>query len=252
MSFSSPWALLGLLAFPRSSARTSCASGGASASRPLDDAGLLPNLVDRAPGRRRHLPVVILLVALAAMIVGVARPHATVNVPREEATVLLAMDVSRSMGATDITPTRLAAAQTAANHFVELCRRTSASASSRSRRARSSPSRPRTIASLCTRHSGRCTRAKGRRSETRCCSRPGSACGRRRRTGRPADLGAADLRRRAGRRPTPPRAAAQQAKRLHVPVYTILLGTPGGRSSTSCRADTSRRSACRRARRRCR
>ena len=72
--------------------------------------GLLPNLVDRPPGRRRYVPVAILLVALAALVVGVARPHATVSVKREEATVMLAIDTSRSMGAADIAPSRLAAA----------------------------------------------------------------------------------------------------------------------------------------------
>ena len=80
---------------------------------------LFPNLVARAPGRLRHLPVVALLVALAALAVGVARPHATISVPREEATVILAMDVSRSMTATDVHPTRLAAARSAARRFLE-------------------------------------------------------------------------------------------------------------------------------------
>jgi Ca-activated chloride channel family protein len=56
---------------------------------------LLPNVVDREPGRLRYLPPLILLTALVFMIVGVARPHATVSVPREEATIVLAMDVSR-------------------------------------------------------------------------------------------------------------------------------------------------------------
>ncbi|HET7743117.1 MAG TPA: VWA domain-containing protein [Gaiellaceae bacterium] len=79
---------------------------------------LLPNVVDREPGRLRHLPLVILLVALAVMIVGVARPHANVKVKREEATVILAMDTSRSMGATDVSPTRLDAARAAAKAFV--------------------------------------------------------------------------------------------------------------------------------------
>lgn len=60
-----------------------------------------------------------MLVALASMIVGVARPHATVNVRREEATVILAVDVSRSMGATDVKPSRLDAARTAAASFLE-------------------------------------------------------------------------------------------------------------------------------------
>jgi Ca-activated chloride channel family protein len=79
---------------------------------------LLPNVIDRKPGRLRYLPVAILLVGLAAMIVGVARPHATVSVPREEATVILAMDVSRSMKAKDVEPTRLEAARAAAEGFL--------------------------------------------------------------------------------------------------------------------------------------
>jgi len=79
---------------------------------------LLPNVIDRKPGRLRYLPVAILLVGLAAMIVGVARPHATVSVPREEATVILAMDVSRSMKAKDVEPTRLDAARAAAEGFL--------------------------------------------------------------------------------------------------------------------------------------
>src|SRR5207253_6156325 len=79
---------------------------------------LLPNVVDRRPGLRRHLPLAVLLVALAAMIVGVARPHATVSVRREEATVILAVDVSRSMKANDVKPTRLDAARAAAEAFL--------------------------------------------------------------------------------------------------------------------------------------
>jgi Ca-activated chloride channel homolog len=79
---------------------------------------LLPNVIDRKPGRLRDLPLAILLVGLAAMIVGVARPHATVSVPREEATVILAMDVSRSMKAKDVEPTRLDAARAAAEGFL--------------------------------------------------------------------------------------------------------------------------------------
>ena len=57
---------------------TCCASGGArTRGARFANPALLPNLVDRAPGWRRHLPLAILLVALAALIVGVARPHAT-------------------------------------------------------------------------------------------------------------------------------------------------------------------------------
>ena len=58
---------------------------------------LLPNVVGRGPGKLRHLPLLVLLAGLVAMVIGVARPHATVTVPREEATVMLAIDTSRSM-----------------------------------------------------------------------------------------------------------------------------------------------------------
>ena len=59
---------------------------------------LLPNVVDRVPGWRRHLPAAILLLAVAAFLVGFARPHATVSVRSEEATAIIAIDTSRSMG----------------------------------------------------------------------------------------------------------------------------------------------------------
>lgn len=120
MSFELPLALLGLLVLPLVAVawiwreRRRRASRAAFASPEL-----LPNLVDREPGRLRLLPLVILLVALGAMILGVARPQATVSVPREEATVVLAIDVSRSMKATDVEPTRLDAARLAALEFVE-------------------------------------------------------------------------------------------------------------------------------------
>ena len=80
---------------------------------------LLPGVVDRSPGRLRYLPLAVLLVGLVAMVLGVARPHATITVPREEATVMLAMDTSRSMKATDVKPTRLTAALLGANAFVK-------------------------------------------------------------------------------------------------------------------------------------
>lgn len=91
----------------------------ARAAARFGNPALLPNVVDRAPGRLRFVPLVLLFLALTAMLVGVARPHATVSVPREEATVVLALDVSRSMKATDVPPTRLGAARAAAKGFLE-------------------------------------------------------------------------------------------------------------------------------------
>jgi Ca-activated chloride channel homolog len=80
---------------------------------------LIANLVDRAPGRRRHLPPLLLAAAVAALVVAVAKPQRAVAVPQQEGTVILAMDSSGSMTATDVAPTRMAAARAAATTFVK-------------------------------------------------------------------------------------------------------------------------------------
>jgi Ca-activated chloride channel family protein len=83
----------------------------------LAAAGLQPAHPRR--GRlRRHLPPLLMLAALVLLFLGVARPQATVPVPRASGTVILAFDVSNSMSAKDVSPTRLAAAQSAAVAFV--------------------------------------------------------------------------------------------------------------------------------------
>jgi Ca-activated chloride channel family protein len=79
---------------------------------------LLSNLVPRAPRWRRHVPPILYLVAVAALGLALAKPSMTLAVPREEATVILTMDVSRSMLATDVEPSRLVAAKQAASDFV--------------------------------------------------------------------------------------------------------------------------------------
>ena len=70
------------------------------------------------PSWRRHVPPALMLLALAALIVAVARPSATLTLPSQHETVILAMDVSGSMRASDVEPTRLAAAQAAAKAFI--------------------------------------------------------------------------------------------------------------------------------------
>jgi Ca-activated chloride channel family protein len=80
---------------------------------------LLPNLVPHSPGWRRHAPIALYLLALIGLLASLARPQAALAVPREDATVVLVMDTSYSMGAVDVQPTRLAAAEAAANHFLD-------------------------------------------------------------------------------------------------------------------------------------
>ena len=67
---------------------------------------------------RRHLPFLLLLLALTGLIIGLARPTFTRNVTSKEATIILALDVSLSMCASDISPNRLTVAQEAAESFI--------------------------------------------------------------------------------------------------------------------------------------
>ena len=79
---------------------------------------LLANLTPRRPAWRRHLPPILYLGAIAALLIGLARPTMVIATPREDATVILTMDVSGSMRATDVSPTRLDAAKASALSFI--------------------------------------------------------------------------------------------------------------------------------------
>ena len=68
---------------------------------------------------RRHLPFALFAAAVGTIVVALARPAAVVSVPTNQTTILMVMDVSRSMCSTDIAPTRLVAAEEAAAEFIE-------------------------------------------------------------------------------------------------------------------------------------
>jgi len=80
---------------------------------------LLASVVPRSPSWRRHVPAGLLLLSLVALTTAFARPETEVEVPRERATVIVALDVSISMEATDVSPSRIAAAKESAAQFVE-------------------------------------------------------------------------------------------------------------------------------------
>jgi Ca-activated chloride channel family protein len=120
MNFLWPLALVGLLLVPVAVLAYVLADRRRSrGAGEFANPDLLPNLVRFRPGLRRHLPPLLVLLALGALLIGLARPHATVSVPKEEATIVLALDTSRSMVADDVQPSRLDAARSAAATFLE-------------------------------------------------------------------------------------------------------------------------------------
>jgi len=230
MTFDRPWALVLLALVPvvillwtRADRRRR-----AQAARFASPA-LLPNLVERAPGRLRIVPAALLLLGLCALVLGMAKPHATLTVPRHDATVVLAIDVSRSMGANDVTPTRLFAAVSAASRFLdEIPSRFSVALVPFGSRAYVAvpPTRDRSLIrqALASLHTGEGTAIGdavllsaqlGQRQKAVAGVVPPTTV-----------LVISDGARDGGR--TAPLAAAQRAKQLHVPVSTVLVGTQDG------------------------
>ncbi len=81
---------------------------------------LLESVAPSRPGWRRHLPAVAMLLALTSLVLALARPAREEKVPRERATVILAIDTSLSMKADDVAPSRIAAAKRAAKVFLDI------------------------------------------------------------------------------------------------------------------------------------
>jgi len=120
MSFASPLVLLSLALLPVLAAAYALLRrrpGRYSARFP--GVPVLAGAVAATPLWRRHLPASVAALALAALAVALARPHATVAVPVERASVVLVTDVSRSMLATDVEPSRMDAARGAAEAFLD-------------------------------------------------------------------------------------------------------------------------------------
>lgn len=80
---------------------------------------MLEKVAPKRPGWRRHAPAFAFVAALVLLTLAIARPVVDIRVPRERATVIVAMDVSNSMAATDVSPSRLEVAKQAATDFVE-------------------------------------------------------------------------------------------------------------------------------------
>jgi Ca-activated chloride channel family protein len=230
MSFERPLALLALLVVPALAAlwflqqrrRTAAAAAFANPA-------LVPNLVEGRPGRRSLVPLGLLLLALTLLLVGFARPRATLTVPNREATMVLAIDVSRSMTAQDVRPTRLDAARQAAEAFLaKLPSKYNVAVVGIGTRAFVAlpPTTDRTLA-----HDALESLAPSEGTAIGDAIALSTQLAERQRTSDgvvpPASVlvisdGAPD----GGR--TSPLVAARRARRLHVPISTVLIGTANG------------------------
>ena len=79
---------------------------------------LLDKIAPDRPNWRRHVPAVVMLLGLIGLVFGLARPARELPIAKERATIIVALDTSNSMMATDVSPTRLDAAKDAATEFV--------------------------------------------------------------------------------------------------------------------------------------
>jgi Ca-activated chloride channel family protein len=120
MSFGAPAALLGLAAIPLLAAWYARRQRGRLRQQAtFVTAPLLASVAPNRPGWRRHAPLLAFLAALAVLVVALANPRTTHAETVPNSAIILACDVSGSMGATDVSPTRLEAVQRAARRFLD-------------------------------------------------------------------------------------------------------------------------------------
>jgi Ca-activated chloride channel family protein len=229
VSFAAPLVLVALVAVPVLAGvyvveqRNRRASAAAFAS-PKVQASVAPT----RPGWRRHLPMLAILLAIALLIVAVARPQRTVAVPVERASIMLATDVSGSMTATDVKPNRLTAAKQAGTRFVQQVPsrvNVGVMAFNEIASVLQSPTTDRqavksAIASM--KSSGGTATGNAIDTATGVLNRMPKLNGKR----PPAAI--VLLSDGSSTRGRDPVAAAQAARKLHIPVYTVALGTPDG------------------------
>lgn len=231
MSFATPLLLLGLLLVPVLVVGYARAERARRRRREaLVPGPLLPSVAPSRPGWRRHVPVALQALALAALIVALARPQATRATPVEQANVVVVTDRSGSMLAKDVAPDRLTAARRAAQSFADAVPddlRVGAIAFNQRASALVSPTRDREAvkAALGT------VRAAG---STATGDALAAALTMIRRAAPTAATAAAPpaavvlLSDGESVRGRDVLAVAEEARRAKVPVYTVALGTPTG------------------------
>ncbi|MDO8213364.1 VWA domain-containing protein [Conexibacter sp. CPCC 206217] len=120
ISFGSPWYLFALLAVPALIAiQVANRRRGRRYAVRFTGVAALKQAAGTVPAWKRHLPAALLLAALAALALALAKPQRTVAVPIEKASIMLVTDHSRSMLAQDVEPDRMTAAKRAASRFLD-------------------------------------------------------------------------------------------------------------------------------------
>ena len=237
MSFQAPWFLLMLLAVPLvvgayllvDRRRREAATRFASPK-------LLPSVAPLRPGFRRHAPIALYVAALSVATIALARPEATVAVPEERASVVLVTDISGSMEARDVEPTRMEAVRAAALGFVDRAParlRVGAVSFNHAVQAVEPPRAEREdVRDLLER-----LRPSGGTATGKALGAGLAMLERGRRQERPSRA-SPSLKRRSthGRDPLP---LARRAARLRIPVYTVALGTDRGTIQVEGRAGES-------------
>jgi Ca-activated chloride channel family protein len=193
---------------------------------------MMASVAPRRPGWRRHVPMAVIVVALAAIGMALARPQVTVAVPIERASVILVFDRSGSMQANDVQPSRLAAARRAAQAFLTKVPsgvRVGAIAFNQTPQALQSPTTDRDAVRIAldqVKAGGTTATGDALRlglKMTRSGTRPGA------KTPPAAIVLLSDGKSVRG---VDPMAAAREAAQAKVPVYTVALGTPQGTIQT--------------------
>jgi Ca-activated chloride channel homolog len=189
---------------------------------------LMPSVAPWRPGARRHLPLLLYTVALAAVAVALARPETTVAVAEERAAVILTTDTSGSMEARDVDPSRMTAVRRAALEFLDQAPdelRVGAVAFNHSVRSIEAPRAERAdVRALLEelRPSGGTATGEGLAAALGMVNREGARDGRRPPA---AIILLSDGASTHGRDPI---QVAREAARARVPVYTVALGTDSG------------------------
>jgi Ca-activated chloride channel homolog len=120
MSFLSPWLLLGLLTIPLLIGLYLASQRRRRAyTVRFTNLALLRQVMGKGPGFRRHIPAILFIAGLFGLLLAMARPQATVRIPKGQTSVVLAVDVSGSMAATDVQPTRIQAAIQAGRTLID-------------------------------------------------------------------------------------------------------------------------------------